>query len=92
VEFYSGDTKLGSKSAAPFTFQWNNVGEGTYSLTAIATDNEKGNTVSSAVSVTVTAEIAGTNIPPVVSISSPTKGNEYDNPTNIDIAVSASDP
>jgi hypothetical protein len=39
VAFYSGATKLGQKATAPYSFTWNNVTRGHYSLTAIATDN-----------------------------------------------------
>jgi uncharacterized repeat protein (TIGR02059 family) len=92
VEFYNGTTKLGSASAVPWSFAWDNVEEGTYSLTATVTDNRNARIVSSAISVTVTAAPVSINQPPVVTISSPTKGNEYETPTNIDIAVAASDP
>ena len=38
VEFYSGSTKLGESTSAPYTLNWNNVLPGTYNLTAIAHD------------------------------------------------------
>ena len=53
VEFYNGSTKLGSKSAAPYSFTWNNVAVGTYSLTVIATDNLNAKTTSSSISISV---------------------------------------
>ncbi len=53
VEFYNGSTRLGSKSAAPYSFTWNNVGSGTYTLTVIATDDENAKTTSSAISISV---------------------------------------
>jgi hypothetical protein len=36
VEFYSGSTKIGESSNAPYTFNWTPPGPGTYSLTAKA--------------------------------------------------------
>ncbi|MBW8683803.1 glycosyl hydrolase family 18 protein [Chitinophaga rhizophila] len=61
VQFYNGATSLGIDSVSPYSISWNNVAAGTYSITAIATDNSGATTTSSAVSVTVTN---GTN-PPV---------------------------
>ncbi|NML21757.1 cellulase family glycosylhydrolase [Pseudoflavitalea sp. G-6-1-2] len=55
VEFFNGATKLGEATTAPFTYTWNNVGVGTYSLTAKATDNSNLTTTSAAVSISVTA-------------------------------------
>ena len=46
VEFFQGLTKLGEAGSAPYNLLWNNVGTGTYSLTAKATDNQGASTVS----------------------------------------------
>ncbi|WP_343306787.1 DNRLRE domain-containing protein [Chitinophaga niabensis] len=54
VEFFNGGTKLGEALSSPFTFAWNNVPAGTYSLTAKATDNQSATTTSTAVGITVT--------------------------------------
>ncbi|HOQ04766.1 MAG TPA: CBM35 domain-containing protein [Anaerohalosphaeraceae bacterium] len=40
VEFYEGATKLGEDTQSPYQFLWSGVPEGTYSLTARATDSE----------------------------------------------------
>jgi len=53
VEFFAGATRLGEDTSAPYTYTWNNVAAGTYSLTAKATDNAGAITTSTAVSVTV---------------------------------------
>ena len=60
VEFFSGATKLGEDTSAPYTFSLTPTATGTLSLTARATDNAGATTTSNAVSVTVTA-------PPVVT-------------------------
>lgn len=53
VEFYNGTTLLGTVTKAPYTFTWNDVDMGTYTITAKAYDNGKLSTVSPAVTFTV---------------------------------------
>ena len=54
VDFYNGTTLLGSSNTSPYTFSWNNVPAGSYSLTAEAYDNNGIETTSSAISINVT--------------------------------------
>ncbi len=54
VEFYQGSTLLSTATTAPYGFSWANVAAGSYSLTAIATDNLGASTTSATVNVTVT--------------------------------------
>jgi hypothetical protein len=61
VEFYRDATLIGTDVASPYTATWSNVPAGTYSLTAVATDDDGAATRSAAVSVTVTG---GTTAPP----------------------------
>lgn len=68
VDFYQGTVLLGSSTAPPYVFTWNNVSAGSYSLTARATDNGGATATSAAVPVTVSAP--NNNI----TISSPTDG------------------
>ena len=53
VAFYNGTTLLGTDNTAPYAFTWSNVALGTYSLTAVATDNAGATTTSSTVIVIV---------------------------------------
>lgn len=53
VEFFSGSTSLGSKTAAPWTQAVTGLAAGTYTYTVKATDNDGAVTTSSAVTVTV---------------------------------------
>jgi uncharacterized repeat protein (TIGR02059 family) len=92
VEFYNGSTKLGSKSTAPYSFNWNNVAAGTYSLKVIATDNLNTKTTSSAISISVINSNPAPNKHPIVKISNPRKGNTYENLSTIEIDATASDP
>jgi len=87
VDFYNGTTLLGTDTSSPYSFTWNAVGAGTYTLTAKATDNANAVTTSSAVNITV----GSTNNPPVVSITSPTSGSSYTAPATITINANATD-
>lgn len=53
VEFYAGNTLIGSDTVAPYAIDWSGAGAGSYNLTAVATDNGNASTTSAAVSVTV---------------------------------------
>jgi len=54
VEFYNGSTLIATKTTAPYTFTWQNVATGTYTLTAKATDNMGLSTTATPDSVIVT--------------------------------------
>jgi hypothetical protein len=88
VDFYANGQLRGSDSSSPFSFTWSSVAAGTYSLTAVATDNTGATTSSQPVSVTVAAAV---NKPPTVSISSPTTGVSYTAPANVTINATAAD-
>ena len=53
VEFFANGTKLGEDNLSPFSFIWSNVANGSYSLTAIATDNVGAQKTSDAVNIIV---------------------------------------
>lgn len=92
VEFYQGTVKIGEKATSPYSFSWKEVPEGTYSLTAVATDNKNAKTVSTAVSITVIKSAPGINQLPIVTISSPAKSSSITSPAAVTIDVIASDP
>ncbi|MFC1614387.1 Ig-like domain-containing protein [Gemmatimonadota bacterium] len=52
VEFFQGETKLGEAFSEPYEIIWSGPSEGTYSITARATDN--GGAVNTSYPVTVT--------------------------------------
>ncbi|PYV44646.1 MAG: hypothetical protein DMG06_05675, partial [Acidobacteria bacterium] len=62
VDFYQGTTLLGSDNSFPYSFAWNSVAAGSYTLTAKATDDKGIPTSSSPVNVTVNA--GGGSLPP----------------------------
>jgi M6 family metalloprotease-like protein len=53
VEFFNGTIKLGEDLTAPFTYSWNNVSAGTYTVTAKATDNAGASTISASIALVV---------------------------------------
>jgi len=55
VDFYQGSTLIGSDTTSPFSITWSNVPAGTYSLTAVATDNGNATATSAAITITVGA-------------------------------------
>ncbi|MBI5387486.1 MAG: lamin tail domain-containing protein [Verrucomicrobia bacterium] len=87
VEFFAGANKLGESTASPYAFAWTSVPVGEYPLTAVTHDLLGLSATSAVVNVRVT-----NNAPPVVSITAPPENSEFDAPTNITIAASASDP
>jgi len=88
VAFYNGTTLLSTDTTSPYSYTWQSVPEGTYSITAKATDNDSNETTSTAVGVTV-SDIVGTA--PVVSITSPLNGASYVTGDDISIEATASD-
>jgi phosphatidylserine/phosphatidylglycerophosphate/cardiolipin synthase-like enzyme/regulation of enolase protein 1 (concanavalin A-like superfamily) len=64
VEFFNGTTSIGSSTGSPYSVTWSNVAAGTYTITAVATDNQSARTTSNAVTVTVDpATPPGTTLP-----------------------------
>ena len=53
VDFYAGATLLGTATTAPYTITWTNVPAGSYTLTAVATDNGAATASASPITITV---------------------------------------
>jgi RHS repeat-associated protein len=88
VDFYLGSPPqvlLGTSTAAPYSFNWINVPQGSYALTAVATDDRGVATSSAPAVITV-------NTPPLVSITSPAEGAVFTAPATITVTANASDP
>lgn len=79
VEFFAGTVSLGVTTSSPWSLIWNNVPEGTYSLSAAATDNEGSKSTSSSVLIMV-KDTAETNI------------HIYPNPSNGSMTILLEDP
>lgn len=84
VQFYNGTTLIGSATAAPYTINWSNVAQGSYSVTAKVTDGRRQTATSAAVNISV-----GVNKPPTVSISAAPVTQAA--PATVSLAATASD-
>jgi hypothetical protein len=87
VEFFSGSTRLGEDTSAPYTFAWTGVGAGGYTLTARATDDLGATTTSASATITVTA----VNAAPTTSITFPADGATFAWKPSITITAAAAD-
>jgi gliding motility-associated-like protein len=88
VEFFNGANKLGEDLTSPYSFNWNGVPTGNYTLTAKATTNGGATNFSSAVNIIVSTA----SEPPVVNITSPSTGAVFDAGATVPITATASDP
>jgi chitinase len=59
VEFFANGQRLGADTSAPYSIAWSNVAAGSYTITAVATDDGSASTTSSSVSITVTGGTGG---------------------------------
>jgi uncharacterized protein YegL len=84
VEFFQGATKLGEDSTAPYEVTWDAVDAGSYTLTAVATDNNGVTTTSSAINITV-------NNSPTVNITTPANDTVINLRESISISADAAD-
>jgi len=62
VDFFASGAPIGTATSSPYGVTWNNVPAGTYSLTAVATDNDGGTATSAAVSISVASGLTTTPI------------------------------
>jgi len=84
VEFFQGATLVGTVTSAPYTATVSGLAAGSYSFTAVATDNDGATATSEAASVTV-------NAAPSVSITSPANNASFNAPASITITANATD-
>jgi chitinase len=89
VQFFANGAPVGSATAAPYSINWSNVAAGSYTVTATAIDNAGASVASAPVTITVTT---ATDIPPTVSILSPTNGSKFSVGTTIALTAAATDP
>ncbi|MEO8432624.1 MAG: FG-GAP-like repeat-containing protein, partial [Acidobacteriota bacterium] len=66
VEFYNGTTLLGTDTTSPYSYAWNGVPAGCYTLTAVATDNLLATKTSNAVRVTVVSPTQTITVAPSI--------------------------
>ncbi|RYD46566.1 MAG: hypothetical protein EOP85_07195, partial [Verrucomicrobiaceae bacterium] len=86
--FFAGSEKIGEDTTAPFTLDWTMVPQGSYSLTAKATDDVGLTTTSTAVDIAVSAPDTAF---PTVAITTPVNGADFLDPATIEITADAQD-
>ncbi|MGY8652574.1 MAG: FG-GAP-like repeat-containing protein [Verrucomicrobiia bacterium] len=69
VEFFEGGVKLGESTASPYEFTWPSVPIGTYTLTAVATDDLNESTTSSPVTVNVLPGVNSAAVSPMGQVT-----------------------
>ena len=85
VQFFRGTNYLGAATSSPYSFLWQNPVLGTYSITAVATDNNGVSTASPAVNITV-------DVPPTVVLTNPANNTVFISTlTNLALAATAND-
>lgn len=62
IDFFANNNSIGSATLAPYSVHWSGVAAGSYTITAVATDNGGRHTTSSAVTVTVNSPAPGTSV------------------------------
>ena len=89
IDFMVSGNLVGSATSAPFTLTWNNPAPtpGTYTLTAMATDNSGLTTTSTPVVFTV----GQPNQPPTVSLSAPANGASFRAGGTVTVTANAAD-
>jgi hypothetical protein len=87
VEFYTGDTLIGTATAAPYSVMWDTVlyANGTHTLTARAYDGANNMGTSTALTVTVNNDVT----PPTVTLLSPVAGSTLQG--SVTLSADASD-
>ncbi|MCD8482137.1 MAG: Ig-like domain-containing protein [Verrucomicrobia bacterium] len=89
VEFYVDGSLVYTDYAAPYGFSWTApMTQRNYTLMARAYDNEGASTNSATRTITVYTD----NLPPAVAITSPSNEAQFPRGTQLQVAVSASDP
>ncbi|MEJ7805315.1 MAG: Ig-like domain-containing protein, partial [Telluria sp.] len=84
VAFYNGSTLIGTSTTVPFSIVWANVALGNYSISARATDDKNGTTISAGVDLAVKAAPV-----PSVSITAPANNASYIAPATLTFTAAA---
>lgn len=85
VDFYNGRTLLGTSTASPYSYTWNNLSTGKDTLKAVATDNIGLTDTSSNIVITVAQR-------PVVTVTAPANNSYIAVGSNLTINANASSP
>lgn len=81
VQFYGDSTLIGESTAAPFLGNWNNLGAGSFGLTAVAIFDGNNAVTSAPVNITITNPL------PQVTLVAPVAGASYGAPAMVTLAA-----
>ena len=84
VEFFNGASLIATDTSSPYSFAWNAVAAGTYTITAKVTDSTALTTTSAAISLK-------SNAAPTVSITAPATGTVVASPASFNLTANAAD-
>lgn len=86
VEFYNGNTLLATDNKAPYSYTWNNISGGNYTVSARVFDDLQ------AVSTDqIVFSVVDPNIAPTVNLTNPNNNQTFVTPTNIVLSANATD-
>jgi regulation of enolase protein 1 (concanavalin A-like superfamily) len=88
VDFYNGTSLIGFDTTSPYSYTWGGVPAGTYTLRAMATDNNGSTATSAARTISV---LTPTNQAPSVALTAPADGDTVTAPATMTVAATASD-
>ena len=89
VEFFANGLSVGVDTVSPYAVDWTPGTAGSYTLTAVATDDVGATTTAASVGITV-SEVPQ-NVPPSVSLSAPADGSSYLLGDVVSLSADASD-
>ncbi len=88
VEFYNGETLLGTDATSPYSMSWNNVPAGSHVITAVALDDRGGSATSETAAITVNPP---PNVEPTVTLTKPGTGASFEAPATVLLEATAAD-
>lgn len=86
VEFYNGNTLLATDNNAPYSYTWNNISGGNYTVSARVFDD-----VQAVSTDQIIFSVVDPNIAPTVSLTNPNNNQAFVTPTNIVLSANATD-
>jgi hypothetical protein len=91
VEFYAGAGKIGEATAAPFTISWTPGSTGSFSLSALAVDDQGLTRSSGSIVLQVNPATPPPNAAPSVTLTSPSNGSRSQQGAAINLSAEAVD-
>lgn len=91
VDFYDGNTLIGTDTSAPYGFTWNNPAVGSHTITARASIVLQGDNIASFARPVTVAVTNAANVAPTVSLTSPSNNAAFGLGSGITLTATAAD-